>query len=135
MRKLKVIKMATCCGHQKSDIFAAGIILLELVLGIKLWKNKKSARQLIQLKLPNFSNLAEAIVAQLGLSSHFQAIDSKLLKIITRATRVGFKMILKWFRFNQKFLRSNWVKRQNPIANQKDIFNLRIFNNLLAVQK
>lgn len=100
MRKLKVIKMATCCGHQKSDIFAAGIILLELVLGIKLWKNKKSARQLIQLKLqiakdPSFTNLAEAIVAQLGLTSHFQAIDSKLLKIITRATRVGFKMIFK----------------------------------------
>ena len=90
------IKLATRCGHHKGDIFAAGIILLELVLGIKLWKNKKSARQLIQLKLqiskdPNYTNLAEAIVSQLGLTSHFQAIDSKLLEVITKATRLRFE--------------------------------------------
>lgn len=84
--------------HFTSDIYAAGLILLEAVLGIKIWKSKKNNRQLIHEKLQlansqKYSNIAEAIVQQLGLATHFEQLDPKLKKVIIVATRLGFESI------------------------------------------
>jgi serine/threonine protein kinase len=85
-------------SHFTSDIYSAGLILLEAVLGIRIWKSKKNNRQLIHEKLKltkncKSSNVAEIIVQELGLAKHFEALDEKLKKVITVATRIGFESI------------------------------------------
>ena len=77
--------------HFSSDIYAAGLILLEAVLGTKIWKSKKNIRQLIHEKLQivkkkKHSNVAETIIHQLGLGKHFENLHPNLQEVIIKAT-------------------------------------------------
>ena len=71
------------------------MILAELLLGCKLWKNKNEISvirdRLNLLKENPDQSGAEQIAKKLSLTSHFEELDPLLLKILKKTTRFRFE--------------------------------------------
>ena len=71
------------------------MILAELLLGCKLWKNKNEISvirdRLNLLKENPDQSGAEQIAKKLSLTSHFEELDPLLLKILKKTTRSRFE--------------------------------------------
>ena len=84
------------------------MILAELLLGCKLWKNKNEISvirdRLRLLKENPDQSGAEQIAKNLSLTSHFEELDPLLLKVLKKTTRSRFENTysydyIPWWKF------------------------------------
>lgn len=88
------------------------MILAELLLGCKLWKNKNEISvirdRLNLLKENPDQSGAEQIAKNLSLTSHFEELDPLLLEVLKKTTRSWFKNTYQYdYVYQWKFFYKN----------------------------